>query len=343
MAFFHYDLETMVPEDHVLRTFKERLLVDGIGQDRDEMKKCLGREGYGYEAGLRALFLQFYGNYSDRQMEQQLRYNFLYRWFCGFTMESQTPDHTFFCRIRKAMGPERILQMYNRMVDDAKLRRIIKHFESFVDASAIRRKEAEWAARDRKIEEEERQLKEEGERFRQEQAEEEKRGRQNTPENVKKYSADTEARWGCKGKKKYWFGYKRHVCVDTASGMIEKILVTPANVNDANVFPLVCPWGKRILADRGYDTWLVRQTMKKKGCIDRVMRLTKRKDFDKNRNKELSKRRSPWEMVFAHMQKRTRYMGVKKTYLQAIMEAIVYNLKRLIWLQGVNPPVIGTA
>ena len=131
--------------------------------------------------------------------------------------------------------------------------------------------------------------------------------------------------------------------MDTASGLIEKIAVTPANVNDATAFPLVCPWGKRILADRGYDTWLVRDTMKDKGCIDRVMRLTKRKDFDAQRNKNISRRRSPWEMVFAHMQKRTRYMGVKKTYLQAIMEAIVYNLKRLVWLQGVNPPVIGTA
>jgi hypothetical protein len=26
-----------------------------------------------------------------------------------------------------------------------------------------------------------------------------------------------------------------------------------------------------------------------------------------------------------------------------VMEAIVYNLKRLVWLEGVNPPVIGFA
>jgi len=131
--------------------------------------------------------------------------------------------------------------------------------------------------------------------------------------------------------------------VDTASGMIEKIVVTPANVNDATAFPLVCPWGKRILADRGYDTWLVRDTMKDKGCIDRVMRLTKRKDFNKERNKDLSRRRAPWEMVFSHTNKRTRYMGLKKTYLQVLMESIVHNLKRLVKLEGLNPPVIGTA
>ncbi len=48
-------------------------------------------------------------------------------------------------------------------------------------------------------------------------------------------------------------------------------------------------------------------------------------------------------MVFAHMNKRTRYMGLKKTSLQAIMEAIVFNMKRLVKLEGLIPPVIGTA
>jgi len=350
MAFFHYDLDTLVEPDDMLRTFKERLLVKEAAQERERWKKSLGREGYGSETGLRALFLQFLGNHSDREMERQLRYNMAYRWFCDFTFDSQTPDHTFFCRIRKAMGPENILVMFNKMVEDAKLRKIIKHFESFVDASAIRRKEAEWAKRDREIEEEERARKEAKEQ-RQKQVAIEKKAPEsgNTPERIKQFSADTEARWGCKRNAengrpaKYWFGYKRHYSVDTSSGMIEKLAVTQANVNDATAFPLICPWGKRILADRGYDTWLVRDTMKDKGCIDRVMRLTKRKDFSAQRNKELSRRRSPWEMVFAHMNKRTRYMGLKKTTLQVIMEAIVYNLKRLIWLEGVNPPVIGLA
>lgn len=161
-----------------------------------------------------------------------------------------------------------------------------------------------------------------------------------------KEAAEERERWGGKGPKgrvKYWFGYKRHVCVDTSSGLIEKLAVTPANVNDATAFPLVCPWGKRILADRGYDTWLVRDTMKDKGCIDRVMRLTKRKDFNSQRNKDLSRRRAPWEMVFSHTNKRTRYMGLKKTTLQVIMEAIVHNLKRLVVLEGTTPPLMGTA
>jgi IS5 family transposase len=355
MLFYHYDLDNLVAWDHPLRKCKERLLVKEAAEERERWKKSLGREGYGAETGLRALFLQFWGNHSDREMEDQLRHNNAYRWFCDFSLESETPDHTFFCRMRKAMGPENVLVMFNKMVEDAQLRKILKRFESFVDASAIRRKEAEWAERDRKREEEEQELQEQAKHWRKEHAKEqaaEKKkaeGGANSAERIKQFSADTEARWGCKRNAengrpaKYWFGYKRHVCVDTSSGMIEKIAVTPANVNDSNAFRLVCPWGKRILADRGYDTFEVRGIMKQKGCIDRVMKLSRRKDFNAQRNKDLSRRRSPWEMVFAHMDKRTRYMGLKKTYLQAIMEAIVFNLKRLVLLEGVNPPVIGLA
>ena len=38
-----------------------------------------------------------------------------------------------------------------------------------------------------------------------------------------------EARIGCKGKKKYWYGYKKHVSVDMKNGLINKVAVTAAN------------------------------------------------------------------------------------------------------------------
>jgi len=48
-------------------------------------------------------------------------------------------------------------------------------------------------------------------------------------ENISRVAADKEARFGCKGKNKYWFGYKEHVSVDMQSGMINKITLTKAN------------------------------------------------------------------------------------------------------------------
>jgi IS5 family transposase len=317
----------MVGEDHVLRRVKEKLPVEEIAEKREEWKKCLGREGYGMEVGIRALFVQYWGDYSDREMEDRLRYDILYKWFCGFTLEGRTPDHTYFCRVRRNLGEKGVEAMFSRITDEALRKQIIKRLGSFVDASAIRRKEAEWRKRDEEIEKEQR----------------ERKGSSNSAKEIAKFSGDKEARWGCKGKKKYWFGYKRHVSVDVDSGLIERLWVTAANVNDAEVFNRVCPRGKEVLADRGYDNENVRRIMAERRCQDGVMRLKHRRDFDKERNKELSKRRAPWEHVFSKMSRRTRYMGLRRTYLQALMEGIVHNVKRLIALEGEYLPVMGTA
>lgn len=321
MFFNNYDLEKMVAEDHVLRRAKEKLPVEKIAEKREEWKKCLGREGYGIETGLCALFLQFWGDYSDREMEEQLRDNMAYRWFCGFTLESRTPDHTFFCRVRKNLGEKWIEELFDQIRDKALMRKIIKKVGSFVDASAIRRKEKEWKKRD-------------------EEKEKEGYGNKAKPGT---FSGDKEARWGCKGGKKYWFGYKRHVSVDMCSGLIERMWVTPANVNDADAFKLVCPIEKEVVADRAYDTWKVRGILRDKRCKDGVMRLKHRKDFCKRRNKRLSSRRAPWEHVFSKMSKRTRYMGRIKTYMQALMEGVVHNIKRLIKMEGEYISVTGFA
>ena len=342
MFFVDYDLEKMVPQDHALRTIKDRFPAAEIAAKREEWKKCLGREGYGMEVGLKALFLQFWGDYSDREMEDRLRYDISYKWFCGFKMEDRTPDHTFFCRARRNLGEKRIEELFNKITKDEQLRKITKRLGSFVDASAIRRKEAEWKKRDEDKQKEQEDIEEAIRKSKADaKAETVKKIEQGNRAAPGTFSGDKEARWGCKGGKKYWFGYKRHVSVDIDSGLIEKVWVTPANVNDADGFKFVCPTETRVLADRGYDTEHVREILRQKHCEDGVMRLTRRKDFDKERNKAISKKRAPWEHVFSKMSRRTRYMGVAKTYLQALMEAIVHNMKRFVLLEGLTPAVIG--
>ncbi len=46
--------------------------------------------------------------------------------------------------------------------------------------------------------------------------------------NISKYSADKDAKIGAKATNKFWYGFKKHASVDTQSGMINKVAVTPA-------------------------------------------------------------------------------------------------------------------
>jgi IS5 family transposase len=71
---------------------------------------------------------------------------------------------------------------------------------------------------------------------------------------ISEVAADPKARFGCKGGKKFWFGYKEHVSVNAQSGMINKGALTEANITDAQGMRHVCSRQGVIYADKGYCT-----------------------------------------------------------------------------------------
>ena len=52
-------------------------------------------------------------------------------------------------------------------------------------------------------------------------------------EVLPKIALDKQARIGCKGKDKYWYGYKKHINSDIQSGLINKMAITPAKATDS--------------------------------------------------------------------------------------------------------------
>ena len=66
-----------------------------------------------------------------------------------------------------------------------------------------------------------------------------------------KVAKDKDAKIGCKGGDKFWYGYKKHVSVDMQSGLMNKVaVVTPASITDAQGFKYVCPNGGAVYADK---------------------------------------------------------------------------------------------
>ncbi len=156
--------------------------------------------------------------------------------------------------------------------------------------------------------------------------------------NIHKYSSAKDAKFGCKGKNKFWYGYKRHQSIEMRSGLIEKVAVTPANVPDQDALKHICPDQGMVFGDKAYCSQLAQVTMNcHSGAI--FKKNMKGKDIDKDR--WISRMRFPFEGVFSKLKRKTRYRSLAKTQLQAFFEAIVFNIKRLLVIQaGIGVPII---
>lgn len=303
-------LEDLIREDHPYRKLKNLINFRKLLKPLHKLySKETGAGSIAVESGFKCLLLQFWEDLSDRQMEYALKENVAIKWFCGFSLTEDTPDHSYFGKLRTRIGTSWLSKLFNEINTELGKKGVIGGVFTFVDASGIVSKIALWEERDRAIKEGLDKL---------------------NNKNVNKYSSDKDAKFGCKGKKKFWFGYKRHHAVDMKQGIIRKVIVTPANVPDGKVFDRLCPQDSMIFADKAYDNEDCRNALRAKRCHGGIIRKNNNKEKNKDLDKWLTSVRMPFEDNFSKVQRRARYRGTIKVQFQAFLEAMVFNLKRLI-------------
>ena len=286
------NLNDLVKKNHPYRTLLSIIDFSGLAKNIAHIKnnQAVGRAGYSVDTCLKMLVLQFMEDLSDRELERFVAENTSAKLFCDFSLISQTPDHSLFSRLRQSIGTNALASIFNSVREQLKQKGLVREIFTFVDSSQLISKIHLWNERDKAIAE--------GlEKFNNCVIEENKSKNINNSKKIK--IADNQARFGCKGKNKHWYGYKRHVSVDMQSGLINKVAVTPANVSDAKAIKHILPKQGAIFGDKGYCTKDSTTQMKIKNLHNCTIKTNNMKDKNFDKDKWISKARSPYERVFS--------------------------------------------
>jgi len=313
-------VDELVKADHPYRKILALVDFESLTRSMRVLNPKLGRPGYNLVAGFKALILQWMEDLSDRQLERFLQENTAAKLFCGFTLTEKVPDHSYFCELRRKLGTSKIGKLFNKFGDALRNEGLVSEVFTFVDASHLISKASLWEERDKAIKAGEEKL---------------------NNLNIRDYARDKDADYGCKGKSKYWYGYKRHLAVDAKQGFITKAAATKASVTDAKGLKYICPKQGMVLADKGYCGSVAGSIIRANGCHSGA--ILKNNMKAKNRDKDifLTRIRMPFEGVFSKMDKRVRYKGIAKVQYQVILQALVHNIKRLIKLETAPPLIFG--
>ena len=147
-------------------------------------------------------------------------------------------------------------------------------------------------------------------------------------------SPDRDARYGCKSRKKPFFGYKAHVSMDSDSEIITKLETTPGNANDGKEFPKVVDTkAEMTTADKAYDSNKSHRLLKRKKATSAIITKRNRKSPHLRKQRERAKiERKFAELKRFHGLENARYWGLAKITIQFTMTAIACNLKRMVKL-----------
>jgi transposase, IS5 family len=301
-------LDQLVCKKHQYRKFKALFNFKAIEGELLAVESAANYKGYGVLRLFKCLLLQFMEDMSDRELERYLGDSTAGKWFCDFGLTEATPDYTVFSKMRKKIGTNLLSKIFAIFRDQLRSAGYMSEVFTFVDASHLISKASLWEERD--------------------EARKQKFEKLNN-EVLPKVAKDKQAKIGCKGGNKFWYGYKKHVSVDIQYGMINKVAITPANLTDAKGLALVLPKQGAVYADKGYCTMPARiAAARRKVHLCSVKKNNmKGKNFDLD--KYYTKIRSPFERVFSQDNKRLRYIGIAKNQFAEFMNAICFNLRRL--------------
>ena len=99
--FYAFDLDKVVPPDHLVRQIDAVLDLSWIYKDLAPYYSHTGRPSIDPVLMMRMLIVGYvFAIRSERQLCSEVQVNLAYRWFCRLGIEDKIPDHSVFCRAR---------------------------------------------------------------------------------------------------------------------------------------------------------------------------------------------------------------------------------------------------
>ena len=269
-----------------------------------------GRKPYPALPMLKALYLASLYDLSDPALEEALIDRVSFRLFCGFSLEEVTPDETTLCRFRHACATSGLLEAafaeVNRQFEAKGL--VVKKgtlMDATIVAAASRRPPLAASAK---------------------------------PELPQEPGASFTRKAG-----QSHFGYRVHVGADEGSGLVRRVALTPAHINESLVADgLVSGDERAVYADKAYENKHRRTALKARGIKDRIMHRSHKNQaalprWQQRRNALIARRRAQVERVFASLKRRygrarMRYRDFRRNLADIYRVMTVFNLRRAISL-----------
>lgn len=338
---FVVSMEEFVPAEHPLRMVKK--IADAelarLGKVFDAMYAANnGRPSIPPEQLLKGhLLMALFSIRSERQLCEQLSFNFLYRWFLDMGVNAEPFDASVFAKNRDRLMQEDVARLFfERIVGVARENGLLSSEHFTVDGTLIEANASikSFKPKDRDIDDRPPESRNEEVDFHGEKLANKTHESTTDPEaRLLKKAAGKEAK----------LSFSAHVLMENRNGLCVDISVAQANGSaevEEGVKMALRQKGLRTLgADKGYDRGDFVAPLREAGITPHVAARAKGSAMDARTTRHvgyaISQRcRKKVEEIFGWMKvigglRRTRLRGVARTSLCACMVAAAYNLVRM--------------
>ena len=103
--FYQISLEYLVPKEHLVRRLAEVLDFSWVRSATESLYSHTGRPSIDPVVVAKLLLLGYLYNIdSERQLMREVQVNMAYRWYMGYDLDEEIPDHSILSKARRRFG-----------------------------------------------------------------------------------------------------------------------------------------------------------------------------------------------------------------------------------------------
>ena len=130
-------LEALVPRDHFYRHLEAKLDLSFVREWAQELYADRGRPSIDPVVFFKLQLVMFFeGIRSERKLIETASLNLAHRWYLGYALDEELPDHSSLTRIRQRLGVDLFQRFFEKIVDLCQEANLVWGRELYFDATA---------------------------------------------------------------------------------------------------------------------------------------------------------------------------------------------------------------
>ena len=136
--FYSVNLDHLVPSDHPVRRINEILDLNFLYQETRPYYSHEGKPSIDPVVLFKLYLLgYFFGIPSERKLFREVQVNLAYRWYLGYDLDEQIPDHSIMTKSRYRFPVEVFERFFRRIIQLCKDKGLISGDYHFIDSSIV--------------------------------------------------------------------------------------------------------------------------------------------------------------------------------------------------------------
>lgn len=137
--FYTLSVDQLVPHDHPVRKISKELDLSFLYEETREYYSHEGKPSIDPVVLFKMYVLgYFFGIPSERQLFRELQVNLAYRWYVGYDLDEQIPDHSIMTKSRYRFPLEVFERVFKRIVQLCKEKGLVSGDYYFFDSTLVR-------------------------------------------------------------------------------------------------------------------------------------------------------------------------------------------------------------